>query len=84
MFFEVINCKILVPWGFIWWTGGVKDKNGVDWIWENSSREMVFTNWVPGQPDNGGEECVVTWGWGQWSDYSCNNNFSIICEMKYM
>lgn len=84
MFFEVINCKILVPGGS-WWTGGVKDKNGVDWIWENSSTEMAFTNWGPSQPNNGGEECVIMWGdAGQWSDYRCNYLFSIICEMKYM
>lgn len=70
--------------GGLWWTGGVKDKNGVDWIWENSSSKMNFTNWGPAQPNNGGEECVVTWGSGQWSDYSCNYKFSISCEMKYM
>lgn len=67
-----------------WWTGGVKDKNGVDWIWENSSSEMVFKNWGPEQPNNGSEECVVMSGSGQWSDYSCNYKFSISCEMKYM
>lgn len=44
LFFEVINCKILV-FGGLWWIGGVKDKNGVDWIWENFSSKMVFINW---------------------------------------
>lgn len=71
--------------GGSWWTGGVKNKNGVDWIWENSSSGMVFTNWEPSQPNNGGEECMVMWGHaGQWSDWGCNYNFIFICEMKYM
>lgn len=71
--------------GSAWWTGGVKNKNGVDWIWENSSSGMVFTNWGPSQPNNGGEECMLMWSYtGQWSDYVCNYKFSLICEMKYM
>lgn len=66
-----------------WWTGGVKDNNGV-WLWENSSSEMAFTNWEPSQPNNGDEMCVVMSSSGRWSDYGCNYKFSIICEMKYM
>lgn len=70
--------------GGSWWIGGVKDKNGVDWVWDNSSSEMTFTNWGPLQPNNGGEECVVMWGSGQWSDYGCNYKYIIICEIKYV
>lgn len=71
--------------GGSWWIGGVKDTNGVDWIWENSSSKMAFTNWGPLQPNNGGEKCVVMSSYaGQWSDYGCNYKYSIFCEMKYM
>ena len=36
--------------------------------------DVGFTNWVPGQPDNGGtgEHCVRMMGVGGWDDVACN------------
>lgn len=68
-----------------WWIGGVPvtDENGVNWIWENSSTQMNFSNWDTYQPNNFGEECVIMSGSGRWSDISCTYAFNIICEMRY-
>lgn len=82
MFLRILNLNISVS-GDIWWTGGVKDDNGIDWKWDNSSSEMVFTNWDTSQPENiTGEDCVVITSFGRWHDYKCLRKFYIICEMR--
>lgn len=69
-------------YGDTWWTGGVRDENGNDWVWNNSSSKMVYTNWDTTQPDNqGGEDCVVISTLGPWHDYNCTRKFYITCEM---
>lgn len=81
MFLRIIYFNISV-YGNFWWTGGVRHKNGIDWIWNNSSSKMVFTNWDTDQPDNqGGEYCVVVTSLGRWHDYKCTREFYITCEM---
>uniref|UniRef100_K1RHW6 Aggrecan core protein n=1 Tax=Magallana gigas TaxID=29159 RepID=K1RHW6_MAGGI len=52
-----LNDKV---YGDTWWTGGVRDENGTDWVWNNSSSKMVFKNWDTAQPNNyAGEDCVL-------------------------
>lgn len=69
-------------YGDTWWTGGVRDENGNDWVWNNSSSKMVYTNWDTTQPDNqGGENCVVISTLGPWHDYNCTRKFNITCKM---
>lgn len=69
-------------YGDTWWTGGVRDENGNDWVWNNSSSKMVYTNWDTTQPDNqGGEDWVVISTLGPWHDYNCTRKFYITCEM---
>lgn len=67
--------------GAAWWTGGVKDKNEVGWIWDNSNTEMGYTNWDPYQDNTGDEKCVMLSESVQWKRHSCTNNVKIICEM---
>lgn len=81
MFLRIINLNISV-YGDTWWTGGVRDENGTDWVWNNSSSKMVFKNWDTAQPNNyAGEDCVMMTSLGRWHDYNCTTEFYIICEM---
>lgn len=81
LFLRILNFNISV-YGDKWWTGGVMDENGIDWIWGNSSSEMVFTNWATSQPESSTvEDCVVITSSGRWHDYKCLRNFYVICEI---
>lgn len=44
LFLRIINLNILV-YGDIWWIGGVRDENGIDWVWNNFISKMVYINW---------------------------------------
>lgn len=81
LFLRIINLNISV-YGDSWWTGGVRDENGTDWVWNNSISKMVYTNWDTAQPNNyAGEDCVTITSLGRWHDYNCTTEFYIICEM---
>lgn len=57
LFLRIINLNISV-YGDSWWTGGVRDENDTDWVWNNSISKMVYTNWDTAQPNNyAGEDC---------------------------
>uniref|UniRef100_UPI00398F787E mannose-binding protein-like n=1 Tax=Pristiophorus japonicus TaxID=55135 RepID=UPI00398F787E len=43
---------------------------------------VVYNNWFPGEPDNSdnNEDCVVFHENGTWTDYRCDQEFSVVCE----
>lgn len=66
------------------WLGATDFQEG-NWRWANDLTKVVFTDWLPGQPDNAGgrEDC------GQiykpfnytWNDNQCELPFHYICEI---
>ncbi|XP_046578502.1 perlucin-like [Haliotis rubra] len=70
----------------VYWLGATDiHKEGV-WKW-GDSHVMVYSNWCPGQPDNGHgtEHCLqmlkTDWQY-QWNDDQCYNRFPFICEKE--
>jgi hypothetical protein len=52
-------------------------------MWYPSNLSMVFTNWSPGEPSGGGEDCVVMWTDGTWIDGRCTGyRAKFICEKR--
>ena len=52
------------------WLGATDEEVDGKWIWSDG-REMTFTNWAQGQPDNthGKETCLRTGADGGWVDH---------------
>ncbi|XP_052701321.1 macrophage mannose receptor 1-like [Crassostrea angulata] len=65
------------------WIGANSRTDGEGFKWSNGA-PFVFYNWFPEQPDGqegGTEECVVMFSSnGKWSDVSCGQRHSFICE----
>ncbi|XP_053335769.1 C-type mannose receptor 2-like [Clarias gariepinus] len=64
------------------WTGLYKDIYNWRWSLNNLPLKNVnFTDWYPGQPDNyyGNEACVIIAAYQQWYDVQCNLIRPFIC-----
>lgn len=51
--------------------------------WVNNGQPVIFSNWSPGQPDNGGSEhCGEIRGHFNylWNDHQCDQKKYFICE----
>ncbi|XP_055305056.1 perlucin-like [Sitodiplosis mosellana] len=46
--------------------------------WFDSAKQINFTNWAYGEPDNRGD-CFTVYNWG-WYVNSCSNDYHIMCE----
>jgi len=57
--------------------------NAVEGLFRREYGESTYTNWAPGQPDNGngpgGEDCTDMWSTGQWNDASCRQRLPCAC-----
>ncbi|XP_045182689.2 perlucin-like protein [Mercenaria mercenaria] len=72
-----------------YWLGGNDLSNEGEWQWWNSKEDFMYTNWLPGEPNNyrNGENCVdirIT-GTGShqaigWWDDQCQKSKLYICE----
>ena len=65
-----------------WMGGSYRGHEGV-WRWETSGSRLTYTNWYPGQPDNGGggQDCLSMWDYdGRWWGGSCHSRYRYICE----
>ena len=49
------------------------------WHYTSSGGRLEFENWHPGQPDNGGHDCVHLFN-AQWYNYDCNYKAFFICQ----
>ncbi|XP_046350294.2 perlucin-like [Haliotis rufescens] len=55
-----------------------------EWFWMDSQKIFTYTNWIPGQPDNGGgtEHCAhlnKRYGY-KWNDHDCTVKLNFLCE----
>ncbi|XP_045180165.2 C-type lectin domain family 10 member A-like [Mercenaria mercenaria] len=74
--------------GDMWWMGLTDDEVEGIWKWYGEVEKPEFTNWAPGQPDNGAshEDCAefdlrTHYGWdGKWNDVYCHALLLPICE----
>ena len=70
-----------------YWTSGRRDSSG-KYKWINNGNEIVYTNWYPGDPNGGHENCIAFIGNnndsynGKWGDYDCNADLNIFCELS--
>ena len=68
------------------WTSGKVDSSGV-WTWAATGEPFGYTDWIPGQPDNGyGKEDVVDfWKLGgsiHWNDEGFGTSVCSLCELS--
>ena len=71
--------------GLDYWIGLTDDLTEGEWKWESTGNTAVYTDWYPGQPNNGwqgGEDCAYFWvNYNyQWNDANCNFTFRPLCE----
>ncbi len=61
---------------FDYWIGLTDEEQEGNWQWV-SGESITFTNWLPGQPDNwGNEDYVHTWhGGGRWNDNTSSGQY---------
>lgn len=75
------------------WTSGTKMGNNGVYRWMGSGRNVTFTNWAPGQPDNlfysnEQEDCINIFGTdrggvgSKWNDHLCSTQLNFICEQE--
>ncbi|XP_067257228.1 C-type mannose receptor 2-like [Chanodichthys erythropterus] len=66
------------PNNYVWI--GLKKTSVDEWQW-SSGEPALYLNWSTGQPDGRDEECAVMKN-GQWSDVSCSNSRTFICNIS--
>ncbi|VDI10872.1 low affinity immunoglobulin epsilon Fc receptor [Mytilus galloprovincialis] len=73
--------------GQSYWLGGRDDVIEGVWMWASTDKAFNYTDWSPGQPDNGGgnENCLpMHAGYGlKWNDKQCKTAYRFICEKEY-
>ncbi|XP_076109265.1 perlucin-like protein [Mytilus galloprovincialis] len=73
---------------FGYWMGAADFQNEGHWRWVHDSSKVRFSQWLPGQPDNGGdnEHCAHFWSAHQyqWNDAPCHQHgMGYICECSH-
>ncbi|XP_062568465.1 perlucin-like protein [Saccostrea cucullata] len=67
------------------WIGLTDDSSEGNWEWLPSGNTVSFSDWAPGQPDNGhNEDCVLLSHSKHyhWNDDQCDNSHYFICERE--
>ncbi|GAB6032981.1 Fc fragment of IgE, low affinity II, receptor for (CD23) [Chamberlinius hualienensis] len=66
-----------------WWIGGSDLAEEGIWTWTHDNSRISFTNWLKGQPDNGGKhEHCLHYGKSSWNDWICDIQAQYICEQN--
>ena len=67
-----------------WWLDGTDELQEGSWIFSNGER-LTFTNWEPGQPDNGSEVASTVFAIcppnGKWHDTYCGHPLRFYLRM---
>ena len=64
------------------WLGGSDSAEENKWVWTDGTK-FEYTNWVPGEPNDGGNEDCLEVG-HMWNDRSCNNYmYKFICKKQF-
>ena len=74
------------PAATYYWIGLTDETKEGEFVWQNSLEKLgKWTNWIPGEPNQlGNEDCVEMKsfrGW-QWNDGKCDIQRGFICEFK--
>ncbi|XP_076087916.1 perlucin-like isoform X1 [Mytilus galloprovincialis] len=71
------------------WLGGTDEVIEGVWVWAPTGKDLTYTNWFPGDPDNWetGENCLeLSWllgTHGTWNDQKCSIESHFICETEF-
>ncbi|CAG9859690.1 unnamed protein product [Phyllotreta striolata] len=67
-----------------YWSSGTNLVDGKNWVWLSAVKPVVYTDWLPGQPDSAAEHCIelqLQKNKGlQWNNYNCDVQQNFICE----
>ncbi|XP_062598775.1 perlucin-like protein [Saccostrea cucullata] len=78
---EWITEKFLQSLGTSIWSGGRDDVTEGVFVWQYSKSSLSFTNWIPGEPNNGVlANCLEIRKQGVWSDAYSSDKLPFICE----
>nr|XP_023012622.1 uncharacterized protein LOC111502712 [Leptinotarsa decemlineata] len=70
--------------GDSWWTSGSRILDGERWVWISTGKQVEYTNWLVGQPDNMNDLCINLIHQRNnglfWNDINCNTAMQVICE----
>jgi hypothetical protein len=64
------------------WIGGTDAASEGTWVWSPSNTPLSYTNWYPGEPSGGGEDCLefnfrIS---GKWNDVGCARERKYVCQ----
>ncbi|CAH1110862.1 unnamed protein product [Psylliodes chrysocephalus] len=69
-----------------YWTSGTSLIDGKNWVWFSTLKQIIYTNWLFGQPDLPAERCIelqLQKSRGlQWNNLDCNIQLNFICESQ--
>lgn len=67
---------------FYFWIAAYDIEIENTWVLSESHQPIVYTNWSPGEPNNGAhdENCIALASTGLWTDLSCHDYMHFICE----
>jgi len=78
-------------WGIPFLTAGHHATSSSAFVWKVTSTDtcsdvvsaMTYTNWIPGQPDEGGNACLSMRSGKnyKWGDVLCTRRFCSVCEL---
>ena len=73
-----MRCSCLFSGSEYYWVGLTDRAHTGQYTWQHSWTEAVWTNWGSGEPDGGGQHCVMIWGGHQyyWADFNCKYDTS--------
>ena len=69
------------------WIGLTDAEKEGTWKWVSSGQTTTFTNWNPGEPNGGGENCAEFLGSDRaytWNDVTCRAPRLPLCERRYI
>ena len=82
---EQTNLNTILREDYRYWIGLTDLATEGKFVWQHAFSPLrEYTNWIPGEPNNmGNEDCVMIWphkgGWG-WNDGPCYTNLHALCK----
>jgi len=66
------------------WLGGWKVNHEGNWTWILGEREMLYTNWMEGQPNESkNHSCIWYPGVsGEWRESRCTDTWVALCQLR--
>lgn len=80
----ILHVHFISNTGQSYWLGGRDDIIEGIWMWASTDSVFNYTDWCPGQPSGGSENCLhmhAPFGL-RWNDVTCTNGYRFICEKE--